>query len=1129
MRLKRHNYKSKPNNFLSLIGFFHPSNWKKILLLGLGFAIFFIALGVIYTMYFLPPVDRENSEELAFAESTIIYDRGALEPGANPIDHVLYTIHGEENREYLPLEEFSPWLAKATMAIEDDDFYSHLGFDIGGLVKAVMHEVFGIGPKRGGSTITQQLAKNVFLSRDRTFSRKFKELFLAFKLEATYSKDDILELYLNKIPYGNNAHGAEAAAKTFFGKSARDLSIAEAAILASLPVAPTRFSPFGANKDLLLGANYYDEETGKYGYRKGRKDLVLQRMLALGLITDEEFSQAWGEAKAKEFTTYRTDIKAPHFVFQVRERLEQKYGQEFLRQGGLKIYTTLDREMQDEAELIVSQKGEYYGPEFGAQNIALVGIDNNNGEILTYIGGRDFFNKEIDGQVDVLTSRRQPGSSFKPLVFASAFEQGYSPASVLFDVETDFGGNYRPSNFNGEYQGPVSLRTSLNESLNIPSIKAAYLAGPQKILDTATVLGIKYEGTAKQHNVALGVGVAEVEPLSHINSLQAFAGDGSYYEPSFILEIHDSAGNVLEKIDHQKKKKEGLDPEIAALVRNIITDASTRPTTDDFSWNKLLDLGKYNNGAKTGTSNRVAANPEFNPEEPEDEDENPKLITVPGDSWTVGFTPHLVTGVWVGNNRGEPMNPGATGLAVAAPIWKSFNLAAHEILVKNGADPKKLYNEPKPLTVKTINKYSGKLATEETPEELRIDEYFASFNIPTELDDSIQEIEIDRRTGRPIEDGFTSFSTVKRKTLKLQSIRPDMANWQNPVDEWIKNHPKFIASLGVIFDEDSDDELALLDDELASLDPSNPTKRRLSRWDTRILSRDPSVIDPSGRNVPKISIISPKKGSNLAPGEVEIQVAASARFGVEGVEFYYDGRLADSASIAPFTGKFEIPTQTDLGSIHTIKAVVFDRAGSSSEAEVEVQIDVDTVGPEIIFLGPLGGQKIPYNTTVQILTNIFDRSSAVREFSFFLDEVPLNNNPNGSYGASFVAQGRLGRHTIKAVAIDVHGNITEKSIPVIFERERLFVESKPMISKIDAYRASAMVELVFPFPEKIEFAEIIVSQEGEIVFYQKIDEVTKFAQIQVPKSFEGSASIQLLSKYQEESGPYESPTKSLEW
>lgn len=575
--------------------------------------------------------------------------------------------------------------------------------------------------------------------------------------------------------------------------------------MVSMPAAPTRFSPYGANRDLLMGFYEFDEKTGEKIYKKGRKDLVLQRMLDLKKISFEAFKQAFIESKTIEFKRAKTDIYAPHFVFLVREKLEEKFGKEFLLQGGLKIFTTLDKDLQDLAEETITTKSAHYEGTYGAKNVALAAIKNETGEILAYVGGKDFFDEANDGQVDVLTSRRQPGSSFKPLVYATAFENGYTPSTVVFDVETDFGGNYTPQNFDGIFHGPVSARRALNESLNIPAVKMAYLGRPENILTNAEKLGVKFEGNAKRHQIGLGLGVAEVEPLSHINSYQAFAGDGTWHEPTAILEIHNSEGKVLEKTDLEAKKREGLDDQIAALVRNILTDESSRPTTDDFDWNKLLQLDKWNNGVKTGTSNRTVANPEFNEELPEDEETNPKMVTAPGDSWTIGFTPYLVTGVWVGNNRGEPMKIGATGLAVAAPIWKKFMTDAHDILVQNGADPEKLYNESKPLEVRKINKFSGKLASDLTPPKLVVDGFFASYAVPTDIDDSVEMQEIDKISGRPATRYTPRAARRTKYVLSLKSIRPDMPNWQNPVDEWLKKHPKFLTSLGAILEE-SDSE-----------------------------------------------------------------------------------------------------------------------------------------------------------------------------------------------------------------------------------------------------------------------------------------------------------------------------------
>ena len=1095
----------------------------------LGFMMSICAGVFVYSMYFLPSV--ENAAELQFSESTVIYDRGALNPENDPNDHVLYVIHGDENREYVPLEEIPQWMIDATISIEDDQFYHHIGFDIGGIVKAVLNRYFRIGTARGGSTITQQLVKNSFLTREKTVVRKFNEILLSMKVEWYYTKNEILEMYLNKIPYGHNAHGVEAAAKTFFGKSVRELTIAESTVLASLPVAPTRFSPYGSNKNLLMGFYEVDEASGEKVFKKGRKDLVLQRMLDLKKITFEEFKTAWAEANEIKFKTYRTDIRAPHFVFYVREKLEEKYGKEMLKQGGFKIYTTLDPNLQELAEKTISDKTAHYEATYGAKNAALISINPDNGQILSFVGGKDYFDTPNDGQVNILTARRQPGSSFKPLVYTAAFEQGYAPSTVVFDVETDFGGNYKPQNFDGNFLGPVSLRDSLNRSLNIPSIKAAYLADPKNILKLAEKVGIKYEGDASFHGIALGVGVAEVEPLSHINSFQVFARDGSFYDPSAILEIHDVNGEVLEVLDVEKNKKEGPAAEMVSLVRHIITDETTRPTTEGFDWNKLLQLGKWDNGAKTGTSNRSIENPEFNEEEEEDDEENPKNITVPGDSWTIGFTPHLVAGVWVGNNRGEPMKPGATGLAVAAPIWKKFMLDAHEILIENGIDVEKTYPDVE-LESRKVNKFSGKLATDLTPPKLVREEVFAPSYVPNELDDSVEQVEIDKISGRKVSRFTPLYSRTQKHVLKLASVRPNMLNWAAPVEEWIKEHPRFMSSLGMIMDseEDIEKDKEKTDENEAGIEKESP-RYRVSTF-APLSERSRIIVDDvhnafTQKNAPNISILSPRNGGSLAPGEVEVRVAASAKFGMKGVEYYFDDVLISESLKVPWEGRFRIPKSVKLGSTHIIRAVAIDQLLNIGEAEIEIRIEGDQDGPDIVFWGPLGNQRIPLNSMGQILADIKDYESRVKRVEFLFDDVVIGEKSAPPYQQNFTANGKLGKHFIKVRAWDEYDNLTEKSIVVHFVREKLVRESEPVISKVTTLRNVISVDLIFPKPSDIAWAEIVMSQGENVLYMHRFEPVGRSAQFHIPKNTKGKAYIQLYTKQVKKSGVTESVKKEV--
>lgn len=1158
-----------------------PRYWGLKWLLGLGFLS--VGFLFVYGTFFLPSV--KDAEQLNFAESTIIYDRGALEPGAKAEEHILYVIHGDENRDYIPLEEISPWIPKATLAIEDDQFYSHFGFDAPALIKVFLHEVFGIGSKRGGSTITQQLAKQVFLSSERSYTRKFKELLLSIKLEWNYSKDEILELYLNKIPYGNNAFGIEAAARTYFGKSARDLTIAESSILASIPAAPTRFSPYGSNRDLLMGFYQYEnysteaearaaeeeaapaeieaevetetpapattDETEKEAvdpnagklkvYKKGRKDLVLQRLLDLDMVSADQFYQAWGEANNLEFKRGATDIGAPHFVFYVREQVEAKYGQEFLSQGGLQIYTTLDPAIQAQAESTIEIKTAGYANVYGAENVAMTSINPDNGEILAYVGGKDWFNAERDGQVDVLTSRRQPGSSFKPLVYAAAFMAGYSPATIAFDVKTDFGGGYSPNNFDEKFSGPVSLRSALDRSLNIPAIKMAALAGADKVLQLTAKLGIPYEGDADTHGVAIGIGVAEIEPLAHIASFQAFAGDGSFYNPVAILEIRNAAGEILEKVDHEDYKQEGLDAQIAAMVRNILTDETARPTTgkgdEAFDWNTFLELEpEFNAGSKTGTSNRVIKNPEFVSAEPESND-NRRFLTVPGDSWTIGFTPHLVTGVWVGNNRGKPMKSGATGLTVAAPVWKNFMDGAHKILVENGADPEKAYNEPTPLVEVEINRLTGARVTEKTPEHLRVKEVYPSYSLPTNFDEEIGQANINIFTGEVADESTPKFAIRTINQLPLKSLKSS-ANWQEPVQKWIARHPIFMNSLGAQMDvekkeivEDPENPLFVANEAdwqipiqfLADLPPSlqrrwrqieNQAKLRGEAPDWNQLTGRDRNQDPSGPIGSDFSFEITSPSGTVTPGEIAVQVSYSSRMKLDNVAYYWDDELIYKSVKAPFIGKFTVPSNVSLGSSHLISAVATAENLDSAEDSVRVRVQPDTaVGPEVIFLGPLANQKISINSEAQVVADIIDFQSDVKTVEFFLDGQSLGSSTNPPYVQNFKTPEKMGRHILMIKAEDLHGNKTEKSIPITVSREGLNEEDAPNISSVDKNFRTLSLMLTFPEPDQITQAQIIISQPEKVLHQETWTDVNKFKYLFVPSNnFRGNASIELYIK-----------------
>ncbi len=1112
-----------------------------ILFAKIGLSLF-IAL-VLYALLFLPSV--KNAEQLNFAESTIIYDREALNDGVDKSKHILYKIHGDENREYIPLNEISKYVPMSTIAIEDDGFYHHFGFDVGGIVKAVLNRFLGIGSARGGSTITQQLVKQVFLSSEKTFARKFNELLLSIKVELVYSKDEILELYLNKISYGNNSHGIEAAAQNYFGKSARNLTLAESVILAGIPQAPSRYNPYGSNKDLLMGYYDYKEYTPHFSkkspldkgdlggfkkskasevgaenllpsdedseiteeeeenknklkvYKKGRKDLVLQRLLDLDKISSDEFYQAWANSNYITFQRNQANIKAPHFVFYVREQLEEKYGKEFLTQGGLQIFTTLDPDLQKIAEETIQRRTEFYKNTYGASNAAMTSINPETGEILAYIGGRDFFDIENDGQVDVLRSFRQPGSSFKPMVYAAGFDKGFSPARVTFDVETDFGSGYKPRNFDEKYHGPVSFRKALNHSYNVPAIKMAFLATPKYVLELASKLGIKYKGNADTHGVAIGVGVAEVQPLSHIAAYQAFVGDGTYHLPSSILEIRDAKGKVLEKNDFEKMKTEGLESSVAGLVRSVLTDETARPN----SWNKLLNLKKeYNSGAKTGTSNKLVKNSKFNKNIPESKS-NTKFTTLPGDSWTIGFTPHLVTGVWVGNNRGQALKSGATGLTVAAPIWRDYMRDAHEKIISKGADPEKDYIKSE-LTKKTVNKYSGLLASKITPKSLFKNEYFAPFAVQTRFDNSLQPKSINILTGEVADEKTPQWLQKEVLVLNIESIRPDLGNWVAPAKRWQKEHPLMVSNDEVI---NLGEDWKIPENFLTELPEALKRKIQELQNSDKDIDWEKLVFD---EDAPKIKILSPSK--NTATGRIRVEVKIDKPQETESVEYYLDGDYIYESKRFPFTGKFVISADHEVGSSHTIEAKTIGKNFGTSSDKITVTIVNDQTAPQIRILSPQTNQKFPINSQVEILAEINDFDSSIRQVEFFLNGNSIAVMQRKPFKKTIFMPSVRGRQELKIKATDTAGNIQERKIPIHTVREIKILGKKAKITEVKNQRDSVLVKMVFPKPENILSAQIFVGQKEQIIFQKDWKGVSNFIQVAIPKGkFKGMANIDL--------------------
>ncbi len=539
---------------------------KNILLFLCSLAVFIAAIGFIWLATLRLP-DLNAFEQRKVTQSTKIYDRtGKI---------VLYDLHQNIKRTVVPFENISPFIKKATVAIEDDTFYSHKGIRPVAIVRAVTKTLLiklnlRNGFTQGGSTITQQVIKNSLLTTDKTLTRKFKEWILALKLEKVLDKDSILGIYLNESPYGGAIYGVEEASQAYFGVTSADVTLAQAAYLAALPQSPTFYSPYGKNK------KYLDD----------RKNLVLLRMKELGVITADDYSKA-----KSEVVTFRRmeerGIKAPHFVFFIRDYLVKKYGEEAVSEGGLKVITTLDYEMQLKAEEIVKKYALLNEKDMDAENAAMVALDPKTGQIYVMVGSRDYFDKDINGNFNVATALRQPGSTFKPFAYAEAFRKGFTPETALFDLKTEFSSEcdalgvpkqptatcYSPQNFDDKFRGPMTMREALAQSINIPAIKTLYLAGIGDTLKLAKDMGISNLGDQNQYGLTLVLGGGEVTPLDMTSAYGVFANQGLRNPDTGILEVFDATGRSLEKFT---KNEDRVLEEDVALVAHVLRDKQLR-------------------------------------------------------------------------------------------------------------------------------------------------------------------------------------------------------------------------------------------------------------------------------------------------------------------------------------------------------------------------------------------------------------------------------------------------------------------------------------------------------------------------------------------------------------------------
>jgi penicillin-binding protein 1C len=742
----------------------HHHRWFKLkiiipaIILILVLSSFFIYLVVGD----LPSPAKLSSQ--AYPVSTQIFDRNGI---------LLYEIYADRNRTPITLNSLPPYIKQATISIEDKDFYHHIGFSLQGITRALKNTLFN-NRLQGGSTITQQLVKTSLLTPERTIQRKIKEAILTIGTEFFYSKDQILEMYLNNIPYGGTAWGIESAAKTYFGKSAKDLSLAEAALLAGLPAAPSKYSPFGSNP----------------GFALSRQQEVLRRMAEEKYITKEQADSAAGQEL--QFNTEAIPIKAPHFVLYVKDLLTEKYTAQRVERGGLRVITSLDLNLQTDAESSVAAQLKSL-EKLKVGNAAALITKPDTGEILAMVGSRDYFDNEHGGQVNVTLRPRQPGSSIKPLNYVTALQLKKATAATMFlDLPTCFSAlnqpPYCPKNYDGSFHGPVQLRFALGNSLNIPAVKTLALNSLESFIATASAMGISTFNDPSQYGLSLTLGGGEVTMMDMATAFGVLANQGIKVPLHPILQVTDWQNNLLENyqaadiqtsvqaLNHDDQYSEPgasqtlnftdvsatltrvLNRAPAYIISHILLDNNAREAA--FGPKSKLIIPNQVVSVKTGTTNSLR------------------------DNWTIGYTPHYLVAVWVGNNDNSPMNPYlVSGVTGAAPIW-------NDLMTNTLKDQPSLWPEkPDDVLGRTVCTTSGLVSHPDYPCSVR-NEFFWTGSEPGTFDPAKKDIVIKNDTGLPASPGDTENTHTENHTLLSDPIVQDYcADCTRPLDDQGKPIP----------------------------------------------------------------------------------------------------------------------------------------------------------------------------------------------------------------------------------------------------------------------------------------------------------------------------------------------------
>ena len=821
---------------------------RSFFVLSASVGLVFCGIGLLWvSSWKLPDISALSHRQVT--ESTKIYDRTG--------EMLLYDLHQSARRTVVAYGDISRYAKNATVAIEDSEFWQHSGVRVKAILRAMLTNLFAgnLLGGQGGSTITQQVVKNTLLTNEKTITRKLKEWVLAWRLEQTVDKETILGMYLNEIPYGGTIYGIEEASQAFFGKKASGISLAEAAYLAAIPNAPTYYSPYGNHKDEL----------------EKRKNLVLERMLGNSFITTEEY-----DAAKKETVVWKpnseTGILAPHFVMYVRQQLEELYGKERLESEGLRVITTLDYDLQTKGEEMVKRYALQNKETFDAENASLIALDPKTGQILVMVGSRDYFDKEIDGNFNATIAYRQPGSSFKPIVYAEAMRKGFTPETIVFDLPTEFSTEcnpdgtpivpedaekcYRPEDYDGKYRGPMTMRDALAQSVNVPAIETLYLAGLPDSLRLAKDMGITTLTNPDQYGLTLVLGGGEVKLVELTGVYAVFANNGIRNAPAAILRVENKDGSVLKEF--QPRPERVLEEPIAQTINEMLSDNKAR--TPAFGENSPLYFPGREVAAKTGTTNDFR------------------------DAWILGYTPQLAVGAWAGNNDNHPMHKIAA--YIVAPLWHEFMAEALKTL-----SPEPFTKPPEENTASLppilrgiwqgnqtyfVDKLSGKLATEYTPPELK--EERAVRNIHSTL------FWIDKSNPR-----------VPRTTSPDSDLQ--FPRWEYAVQKWV---------------EEQGLQQQLTTDIPTETDPYH-----------------------TAGSSPRLSFLSPENGAAFSsPATLRATLSASSKYPLAKVEFFINNFFVGTVTKAPWSLSISLSDLDGLQATNELKAVAYDIVQNRGEATI---------------------------------------------------------------------------------------------------------------------------------------------------------------------------------------------------